>query len=123
METTARRDSVFGGPFLLLFAAACALAGDAFNPPGRQWSAKATIAAIDAYRATVSPLLARTKLIRCRFEPTCSAYGREAVARFGLVRGGTLAAWRVLRCNPLSKGGYDPVPGTDLHPSPGAIPP
>ena len=111
METSARRERVFGGPFLFLFAATCALAGDAFNPPARQWSAKAAVAAIDAYRATVSPVLARTKLIRCRFEPTCSEYGRQAVARFGLVRGGALAAWRVLRCNPLSKGGYDPVPG------------
>ncbi len=111
MVSSARREGLFRGPFLFLFAAVCSLAGDAWNPPSRQWSARAAIGAIDTYRATVSPLLARTKIIRCRFRPTCSEYGREAVARFGFLRGGVLAAWRVLRCNPLSKGGDDPVPG------------
>ncbi|WP_131768960.1 membrane protein insertion efficiency factor YidD [Candidatus Protofrankia californiensis] len=46
----------------------------------------------------------------CRFEPSCSAYGLEAVRRYGGVRGGLLAARRLLRCQPLSAGGYDPVP-------------
>ncbi|MBU6389879.1 membrane protein insertion efficiency factor YidD [Patescibacteria group bacterium] len=45
----------------------------------------------------------------CRYTPTCSEYGYQAIEKYGVVRGGLLAAWRVLRCNPLSKGGYDPV--------------
>lgn len=46
----------------------------------------------------------------CRFEPTCSEYARIAVERFGVIKGGVLALWRIMRCNPLFKGGYDPVP-------------
>ena len=48
----------------------------------------------------------------CRFTPTCSRYALEAVERFGACRGAILALWRVLRCNPLNPGGYDPVPDT-----------
>ena len=46
----------------------------------------------------------------CRYIPTCSEYAVEAIERYGALKGGRLAAWRVLRCNPFSKGGYDPVP-------------
>ncbi len=46
----------------------------------------------------------------CRFYPSCSRYGFEAIRRHGLIRGGGLAVWRVLRCNPFSAGGFDPVP-------------
>lgn len=46
----------------------------------------------------------------CRYEPSCSAYALEALQRHGAWQGGTLAAWRVLRCNPWSHGGHDPVP-------------
>jgi len=45
----------------------------------------------------------------CRFKPTCSEYAIEAIKRFGLIEGGIKAAWRVLRCNPWNKGGWDPV--------------
>ena len=65
------------------------------------------VAAIRGYRLVVSPYLG----LGCRFEPSCSRYGEEAVERHGTLRGGLLALWRLLRCNPLNDGGYDPVPG------------
>ncbi len=46
----------------------------------------------------------------CRFTPTCSAYALEAVGRHGAIKGGGLALWRLLRCQPFGRGGYDPVP-------------
>jgi len=65
----------------------------------------AAVAAIGAYRRFVSPLL----LPACRFIPSCSEYGALAIGRHGIRRGLLLAAGRLLRCNPLSRGGYDPV--------------
>ena len=47
---------------------------------------------------------------RCKYYPTCSQYGIEAIEKYGAVKGGALTVWRILRCNPFSKGGYDPVP-------------
>jgi len=64
------------------------------------------VALVDLYRRFVSPSLPRL----CRFEPSCSAYAREALVRHGAAKGSVLAAWRVLRCNPACRGGYDPVP-------------
>ena len=64
------------------------------------------LALIDFYRREISPLTPPV----CRFVPTCSAYAREAIETHGALKGTALAAWRVLRCNPLSKGGFDPVP-------------
>ncbi|GHV12403.1 putative membrane protein insertion efficiency factor [Clostridia bacterium] len=64
------------------------------------------LALIDFYRRNVSPL----KPPCCRFVPTCSAYAREAILRHGAIRGMILASYRLLRCNPLCKSGYDPVP-------------
>ena len=63
------------------------------------------IAPVIAYRKLISPALPR----RCKYEPTCSRYAVDAVRRFGILRGLVLAAWRLLRCNPFSYGGYDPV--------------
>ena len=62
-------------------------------------------APIVLYRRVISPALPR----RCKFEPTCSAYAIRALEEFGILRGLVLATWRVLRCNPFSHGGYDPV--------------
>lgn len=63
------------------------------------------LAPVRAYSRWISPLLPR----RCKYEPTCSAYAIEAVEQFGVIRGTVLACWRVLRCNPFSHGGFDPV--------------
>ena len=63
------------------------------------------LALLAAYQSWISPAMPR----RCRYEPTCSAYAAESVRRFG-VRGVLLAGWRLLRCNPFSHGGFDPVP-------------
>jgi len=63
------------------------------------------IAPIVVYRRAISPALPR----RCKYEPTCSRYAIEAIGTYGILRGIVLAAWRVLRCNPWSDGGYDPV--------------
>jgi len=54
--------------------------------------------------------LSQLKSTKCPYFPSCSQYGLEAVERFGFVKGGFLMLWRILRCNPFSKGGYDPVP-------------
>ncbi|MGH9317474.1 MAG: membrane protein insertion efficiency factor YidD [Thermoanaerobaculia bacterium] len=80
------------------------------RPAREQAVTRLAIAAIDAYRASVSPLLARSRLISCRFNPTCSAYSREAIRRYGLPKGAALAAGRILRCHPFAAGGYNPVP-------------
>ena len=64
------------------------------------------LALIRAYQLTLSPFLGRA----CRFEPTCSRYGYEAIVVHGPWRGGWLALKRIGRCHPLVKGGYDPVP-------------
>lgn len=61
---------------------------------------------IRAYQLFISPILPPS----CRFEPTCSHYGYEAIRKYGVIKGGWLAVWRVCRCNPWGKGGYDPVP-------------
>ncbi|CAN5582507.1 hypothetical protein BH09VER1_BH09VER1_56380 [soil metagenome] len=61
---------------------------------------------IRGYKRLISPLLPPS----CRFYPTCSDYAYEAIDKHGLLKGGRLAVWRVLRCNPFCKGGMDPVP-------------
>jgi uncharacterized protein len=58
-----------------------------------------------AYQRAVSPLLGA----RCKYYPSCSEYAAQAIERFGILRGLVLAAWRLLRCNPWSHGGFDPV--------------
>jgi len=63
------------------------------------------VAPIRAYQRFISPALPR----RCKYHPTCSEYAVQAIRTQGLLRGVVLAAWRLLRCNPWSHGGYDPV--------------
>ena len=77
----------------------------------------------DVYRRWLSPLLHSISGISgaCRFQPTCSEYAVMAVAQHGLFYGSTLALWRLLRCNPFGRGGFDPVPGTYI-PSTGQPP-
>ena len=58
-----------------------------------------------AYQVLISPALPA----RCRYHPTCSQYAVEAIGQFGILRGVVLACWRLLRCNPFSAGGLDPV--------------
>ncbi len=64
------------------------------------------IGSVKFYRKAVSPL----KTPCCRFTPTCSQYAIEAIETHGAFKGSLLSIWRILRCNPLSRGGYDPVP-------------
>jgi putative membrane protein insertion efficiency factor len=65
------------------------------------------LALIRLYQAKVSRTLPPDT---CRFYPTCSHYGYQAIYKYGALKGGLMAAWRVLRCNPFNKGGFDPVP-------------
>lgn len=64
------------------------------------------LALIRAYQLTISRVLPAGT---CRFYPTCSHYGYQAIAKYGLFKGGWMAIWRVLRCQPFNAGGYDPV--------------
>ncbi len=61
------------------------------------------------YRRVVSPVLQSSGLGRCRYLPSCSQYAEVAVLRHGMVRGGAMAVWRLLRCHPWARGGLDPV--------------
>ena len=68
---------------------------------------KIMLACIRFYRKYLSALKGYST---CKFYPTCSQYALEAIEKYGALKGGLMAAWRILRCNPFSKGGYDPVP-------------
>lgn len=68
--------------------------------------ARVATAILDFYKRAISPFLPPA----CRFEPTCSIYAREAIAKYGLGRGVALALRRLLRCQPFHRGGFDPVP-------------
>jgi len=65
------------------------------------------LALVRLYQKTISRLLPTDT---CRFYPSCSHYGYQAIYKYGVIRGGMMATWRILRCNPFNPGGYDPVP-------------
>jgi putative membrane protein insertion efficiency factor len=71
----------------------------------RQFAKLVTLQLLRAYQWAISPMFAPA----CRYVPTCSQYAMEAVERYGALRGGLMAWWRLLRCHPLARGGYDPV--------------
>ena len=68
------------------------------------------IAPIRVYQRVLSPMIPA----RCKYHPSCSVYAVQAIETFGILRGSVLAAWRLLRCNQFSHGGYDPVSAQTL---------
>ena len=88
-----------------LMCICCYLLLDSFLPVKFQPTAWALRGSIRVYQLTISPALPGI----CKYQPTCSQYGLEAIRKYGSIRGGALAAWRILRCNPFSKGGEDPL--------------
>jgi putative membrane protein insertion efficiency factor len=73
---------------------------------GRKIMKRPVLASIRFYQRWISPLFPPA----CRFHPTCSQYAYEAIDKYGVLKGGRLATWRLLRCNPYNKGGFDYVP-------------
>ena len=69
------------------------------------------LALLRFYKRYISPLLPDA----CIYTPTCSEYAMEAIQKHGVIKGTGLAIWRILRCNPFMKGGYDPVPEPKKH--------
>ena len=72
---------------------------------------------IRAYQYAISPMFGP----RCKYYPSCSEYAVQAVERYGILRGLVLAGWRLLRCNPFSRGGYDPVEAQRLFKPRGTV--
>lgn len=87
-----------------------AIALDLRRPPPDQWTTAATVSSIHLYQSTMSPLYARMGF-KCRFTVTCSHYGEEAVRKYGVAKGGYLAAKRILKCGP-----WTPMGTVDLVP-------
>ncbi len=79
----------------------------------KYWPRRTIVFLIKLYQITLSfdhgPLKIFYPHGFCRFTPSCSQYGIEAFSKYGIVKGGVLTSWRILRCNPWNKGGYDPV--------------
>ena len=88
-----------------------AIALDLRRPPSAQWSTAAAVGSIHLYQATLSPVYEKLG-VQCRFTLTCSHYGEAVVKKFGVMRGGWMAAKRVLRCGP-----WTPVGTVDQPPA------
>ena len=73
----------------------------------RNWPRLVLLALIRLYQMTISRAMPADT---CRFYPSCSHYGYQAIYKHGALKGSVMATWRVLRCNPFNPGGYDPVP-------------
>ena len=69
---------------------------------------KLIISLINLYQKGISPMIS-SKNIHCKFYPTCSGYTKQAVEKYGVIKGGAKGIIRILKCNPFSKGGYDPL--------------
>ena len=69
---------------------------------------KLIISLINLYQKGISPMIS-SKNIHCKFYPTCSEYTKQAVEKYGVIKGGAKGIIRILKCNPFSKGGYDPL--------------
>jgi putative membrane protein insertion efficiency factor len=87
------------------FCLACGILLESLLPVPLQPTAWIARGGIRLYQIILSPAVPSI----CKFEPTCSQYGLEAVRKYGTVKGGLLTTWRILRCNPLSDGGEDPL--------------
>jgi uncharacterized protein len=81
------------------------MSAETARPESSNLIRRVVVALLRAYQRWISPAFGP----RCRYYPSCSEYAVQAVQRFGILRGLVLAAWRLLRCNPLSHGGFDPV--------------
>ena len=80
-----------------------------FSPPSQpSWFARLALGAVRCYQRCLSPLTPPS----CRYTPTCSEYTAQAIMRYGALRGVWMGLKRIVRCNPWTPGGYDPVPGT-----------
>ncbi len=93
--------------YAILIALVIAL-HDFMVPHGRGYAARGALFAIDEYRAHISPRLKGR--VTCRFVPTCSAYGREAISKYGFAKGASKTAWRIARCGPWTKQGTRDLP-------------
>lgn len=74
---------------------------DLVSPPSRDWTVRASVTAIRGYQRWVSPFVG----VKCRFKPSCSNYGLGAIQKYGFFVGSVKTAWRIVRCNPLTKKG------------------
>ena len=102
-QTSLSRDGVKG---TVRTSCRCESSDDRSSKGSCGFAAGALILLVKIYQRWISPLFPPC----CRFYPSCSHYAVEALRTYGIVRGLTLSLWRILRCNPWCRGGYDPVP-------------
>ncbi len=93
----------------IVFILFALLFGESFLPQRFQFTARLAVSAISLYQYAVSGNLRRMGIRICKYEPTCSEYTKQSIIRHGTLKGSLLGVWRIGRCNPCSRGGYDPV--------------